>query len=133
MKRFEILPHLADLKIMVRGRNKEELFANALLAMSESMRADTTSQAVRRKIEVKSIDLNALLVDFLSEVLVLSQINKEVYSYVNFGELSETRIKAELVGKKVKTFGEDIKAVTYHGLAIKKKSGLLEVIIIFDI
>jgi len=34
MKKFEILEHKADLKIRVFGENKEELFLNAVVAMS---------------------------------------------------------------------------------------------------
>ncbi|PIS17526.1 MAG: archease, partial [Candidatus Nealsonbacteria bacterium CG09_land_8_20_14_0_10_42_14] len=82
MKKYEILEHKADLKIRIFGKDKKELFFNALLAMSESTKAETSKpeKKVKRKIEIKSGDLATLLVDFLSEALYLSQVQKEVFS-----------------------------------------------------
>lgn len=77
---------------------------------------------------MQSLDINSLLVDFLSEVLYQSQINKAVYHDVNFLKFSDpstgsrqAELEAEILGDKVKSFDEDIKAVTYHELEIKKK------------
>ena len=133
-KKYEILEHTADLKIRVFGKTKEELFLNSLLAMAESMKPEVEKGAeVRRKIKVKSADLPALLVDFLSEVLYLVQTNKEIYRDVKFKKFTDTKIEAELFGQKVERFGEDIKAVTYHNLEIKQSGNIWEATILFDI
>ena len=134
MKKYEILEHKADLKIRAFGKTKEELFSNMLLAMSESQKASILPQEVRRDFRIKSSDLPSLLVDFLSEVLYLSQVNKEVYKEVKFKEFTDNEIKGELIGQKVKSFGEDIKAVTYHDLDVhQQKNGLWQATILFDI
>ncbi len=135
MKKYEILPHTADLKIRAFGRTKEELFSNALLGMTEALRAEIKEQKIRTKdIKVKSLDLGALLVDFLSEVLYLTQVNKEVYAEVKFKEFSDTELKAELFGQKAERFGEDIKAVTYHNLDVHQgKDSAWEVTVLFDV
>ena len=151
MKKFEILEHKADLKIRSFGRTKEELFQNMLLGMQESMKPElkTPGEETKREIKVKSLDWLALLVDFLSEVLYLTQINKEIYSDVKFKKFSGSELEAELFGKKVERFGEDIKAVTYHNLEINQrperskggrktnvlrpKDGSWEAIVLFDI
>ncbi len=135
MKRFEILEHRADLKIRVFGRDKKELFKNALIGMSSALRAKIKNQRAKiKKIKVKSFDLETLLVDFLSEALYLSQANKEVYFEARFKKFTENEIEGELIGQKVERFGEDIKAVTYHGLEIKKnKDDSWQVTILFDI
>ncbi len=135
MKKYEILPHTADLKIRVFGRTKEELFSNALLGITEALRAEIKEQKIRIKdIKVKSPDLGALLVDFLSEVLYLTQVNKEIYIKVKFKEFSDTELKAELFGRKVERFGEDIKAVTYHNLDVHQgKDGTWEATVLFDV
>ena len=74
-----------------------------------------------------------LLIDFLNEALSLSQIHKEAYMVVRFSSFSETELEGELEGKPA-VFGEDIKAVTYHGAEIiKSNSGDYEIIILFDI
>ena len=136
MNSFEILEHKADLKIRVFGKTKEALFLNAVLGMEECMRPEIKKpeEKTRRNITVESIDLNSLLVDFLSEILYLIQIKREIYERIRFEEFSDFKIKAKLFGKKIKRFGLDIKAVTYHQLDIRqKKDNSFEAEIIFDI
>lgn len=135
MKRYEILPHTADVRIKVFGKTKKELFCNALLGMAEVFGADLKEGGAKKRIvNVKSSDPAALLVDFLNEVLYLTQVNKEVYTKVKIIKFSNTDIKAEIFGKKVERFSEDIKAATYHNLKISKTDkGLFETEIIFDI
>jgi len=134
MKKYEILEHKADLKIRAFGKTKEELFSNMLLAMTESQKATILPQEVRRDFKIKSSDLPSLLVDFLSEGLYLSQVNKEVYKEVRFKEFTDNEIKGELIGQKVESFGEDIKAVTYHDLDLhQEKDGIWEATVLFDI
>lgn len=154
MKKYEILEHKADLKIRVFGKTKEELFLNMLKGMAESQKPEirnkemirTTRRSaprnldfslrskLKRKIKIKSLDLPALLVDFLSEVLYQTQVNRETYNNVRFEKLSDTEIKGELIGQKVERFGEDIKAATYHQLDIhQKKDKTWEATVLFDI
>ena len=136
MKRYKILEHKADLKIKVKGSSEEELFLNALLAMEEGLRPGTkeTKEEIKREIKIKSIDLPALLVDFLNEALYLIQVHKEIYNNVKFKKITDTELEAELFGQKLERFGEDIKAVTYHGLDIhQRKDGIWEATVLFDI
>jgi len=141
-KSYKILEHPADVRVQALGKTKEELFLNAIKGMGAVLRPKIKDkkEKIKNNIKIKSIDLNALLVDFLSEVLYLSQVNKAVYEDVKFKRLGlstssgQTILEAELFGNKIKSFGEDIKAVTYHGLEIKKnKNGLYEATILFDI
>ncbi len=86
-----------------------------------------------REIDIESIDLGALLVDFLSEVLYLIQTNKEIYSDAKFLKLTDSKIEAEILGQKVERFKEDIKAVTYYDLQLEKIHGGWQAVILFDI
>lgn len=132
--KFKILPHTADLKIKASGKTKEELFSNMLNGMSQSQKPEIKSkEKIKREIKIKSLDLPSLLVDFLSEVLYLAQVNKEVYFKVRFKKISNNEIEGELIGQKVERFGEDIKAVTYHGLDVRQKKDVWEATLLFDI
>jgi len=134
MKKYEILEHKADLKIRAFGKTKEEIFSNILFGMAESQRATTLSEKVKREIKITSPDLPSLLVDFLSEVLYLTQVNKEVYFEAEFKELSENKLEGFIFGRKIERFGEDIKGVTYHNLDIyQKEDGTGEAVVLFDI
>lgn len=133
--KYEILEHKADLKIRAFGKTKDDLFFNMLNGMSQSQKPEIKiKEKIRREIKIKSLDLPSLLVDFLSEVLYLTQVNREVYSDIKFKKFSDTELEGELLGQKVERFGEDIKAVTHHDLEInQKKDGSWETIILFDI
>ena len=137
MKEYEILEHIGDAKIRAFGKTKAELFLNAVSGMTAVLKpkvSSTQGLAASRKVSISSSDINALLVDFLSEVLYLIQINKEVYDKIKFKKFSDTELEAELSGHKVDIFGEDIKAATYHGLDIHQMAdGVWQAEILFDI
>lgn len=141
--KYEILEHKADLKIRAFGKTKEELFENVMIGMFEGARYEAKSkiQISKSKIKIFSFDLPSLLVDFLSEILYLVETKKLVFQKVIFKKFSDpsansgqAEIEAELIGRKLKRMGVHIKAVTYHGLEIKKnKEGKWEATILFDI
>ena len=133
--KYEILEHKADLKIRAFGKTKEELFLNMLLGMTNGLRPKIKSQKSKVKtVRIRSLDLEALLVDFLSEVLYLIQVNREIYNDIKFKKFTNTEIEGKLLGQKAERFGEDIKAVTYHGLEIRqRKDGTREATVLFDI
>ena len=135
---FEILEHTADLRIKAWGKTKEELFKNALRGMAyvqkEEARIKKQESRITKKVQVKSTDMTALLIDFLSEVLTQSQINRVVFFDANFKAFSDTSLEAEIEGIKVDEFDEDIKAVTYHEAEVKQNpEGVYETKIVFDI
>ena len=146
-KDFEILPHTADLKIRVYGKTREELFTNALIGMFQAVRPIAPEclyneherlvcpqLPITRDIGVNSPDINALLVDYLSYALYLSDVHNEAYLHVTIDSLSDNRIIAHLQGIPINGFEEsEIKAVTYHDLNIVQKDGLWQTDIVFDI
>lgn len=132
---YEILSHTADLRIKLTADSLENLFKEAVRALAEILGKKAKNKTpVIRKISVASSDRTALLIDFLNEILALSQINKEVYLKINFSEFSENNLEAVLEGQKVEKFDEDIKAATHHEADIRQnKDGRWETILIFDI
>lgn len=146
-KDFEIIPHTADLKIRVFGKSREELFTNALIGMfqaarpiapecryDERERLVCPELSISRDVGVNSEDINALLVDFLSYALYLSDVHNEAYLNLTIDGLSDNRIIAKLHGIAIKGFEEsEIKAVTYHDLNIVQIDGIWQTDIVFDI
>jgi len=134
-KDFEMLPHTADLKIRAYGKDLKELFCNAVKGMFKSITPifDGERESVR-EFSVSSHDLESLLVDFLSEALYLSDVHNEAYLDARITEISEQKIVGTLVGTKVKDFeAGEIKAVTHHGLRVKKEDDIWSAEILFDL
>jgi SHS2 domain-containing protein len=143
--KYEILEHKADLKIRAFGKNLKELFENAMIGMQNAIRAEVKSpykvepsgfrqKSKGRNIKIKSSDLSSLLVDFLSKINYLNEVNKEVYNSIRFVNFSHHGLEGEISGEKVENFGLIIKGVTYHDLDIRqRKDKTWEVTILFDI
>lgn len=146
MKDFESLPHTADIKIRVYGNGLKDLFRHAVIGMFQIIRpiipgctitgdrVECVSLPEKRRVAVSSIDKDALLVDFLSEILYLSDIHNEAYLDAEIHKLDDTSIEATVYGAKVTGFEVvEIKAVTYHGLHIEYVNGMWQAEIVFDI
>jgi len=134
MKKFEILDHKADLRLRAFGKNKKQLFENAMIGMEHLLRAEGKRlKSKPKEIKIKSNDLNSLLVDFLSEINYLNEANKEIYDKVKFAKFSDRELEGSLSGCKVKSFGLVIKGVTYHNLEIKQRNKIWQATILFDI
>jgi len=146
IKDFENLPHTADIKIRVYGKTIKQLFVNALVGMFQSIgpkvkgckkkgdRLICDQLPEQHEVEINSPDIDALLVDFLSEVLYLSDVHNEAYLDADIHDISETHLSATVHGIKVEGFDVvEIKAVTYNELKVKKIDGIWQSDIVFDI
>ncbi len=136
MIKYELIPHTADIRLKISGATQEELFTASLQGMSSILKKDVQIDKLTesKEIKIKSCDMTSLLIDFLSEVLTASQIQKTVFYKIKFLKLGENELHAIISGTKVNAFCEDIKAVTYHEADVHKNvSGDLETAIVFDI
>lgn len=133
--KFKILPHTADVRMLVFGDSFQELFFNALLGMEKILGPIKTNEETDwREFKVESLDTTALLIDFLSEILYLTQTHKEIYNQLEITKLTETSIEGRVKGIKIEGFSEDIKGVTYHEAYVQQKSdGKWEALVIFDL
>lgn len=132
-KQFEFLPHPADVKMRVWGKNKAELMRNAVLGVMNFMRPEYGEEKISREVRVESLDFPTLLVDFLSEVLAQADLGDEAYEEIKIDDMTDKTISATFFGRKVKKFEDDIKAVTYHDLTVEKKNDRWEAVVTFDI
>lgn len=110
--------------------------ANALKAMFASIEPKLTpDQTIHtHQFDVKSLDRESLLINFLSEALYLSSVHHEAYYEVYFTSLSDKRAKGIINGYKIIGFAAcEIKAVTHHDVHIITKDGILQTDIIFDV
>jgi SHS2 domain-containing protein len=132
MKKFEFLPHTADLRIKAYGRNEKEVLLNSLLAINSFLDPKLTKESVSIEIGVSG-KKPYLWIDFLEEVLSQIYIEKAIFKEIEFLEFGDEKIKARLSGFKFKGLKKDIKAITYHQAEIKEEKGLLTFTFVCDI
>jgi len=134
--KYKNLPHPADIRLEIIASCKEDIFRGALEGMAYIIQPNISQKSVLKKeqIEIHSLDINALLVDFLNEVLAKSDIYNCIFDKVKIEKLTGNSIKGIIEGRNVKEFSKEIKAVTHHGLNINQdKNGDWKAIILFDI
>ncbi len=137
---FETVPHAADMRIRVWGKTLRELFRNCLKAMASYLKPEALMGAdkerrVRTPIKVEAVDLNSLLVEFLSETLAETDIHNIIFTNVLFKKFGENFLEGELLGARAEGLDKDIKAVSYHEVDVKRNhaTGMYETILVFDI
>ena len=76
--------------------------------------------------------MQALLVDFLSELVTLGDINNEIYTDLEL-RIKNLELSGKIKGYKIKGLKLEIKAVTYNDLNIEEKEGKWVAEVVFDI
>lgn len=141
-KKYEYLEHTADIKFLAYGNTLEEVFENAALAMFNVI-IDTgkVSGETTRDVCLSSPDLECLLVDWLSELLYLFEVDELVFWKFRVEEIREEEgeysIKAVASGEQYypesHPFETEIKAVTYNQLELEKTADGWKAQVVVDI
>lgn len=135
---YQIIDHTADLGISVRGPDVGGLFSNAARAMTELMvKGDLGDKRTLREVSVDSEDYPDLMVRWLGEVLYLFFAEKLITDTVEIKAIAPTQLEATIAmanfDPKRHRVLREIKAVTYHGISVRKANDEWEARIIFDI
>ncbi|MFH1665108.1 MAG: archease [Candidatus Omnitrophota bacterium] len=138
MKRYEQIPHTADLAARIYGGSIPDLFENAACAMF-GMMTDTGNLGADMsvKVELAACDTESLLISWLNELLYLSFAKKAVFRDFKVRILEGSRLIGEARGQAMEKSGVkihvEIKAATYHDIVIKKTAAGYETVVVFDI
>ena len=116
---FEIVAHTADVALVIRGRTMGELLTNAALALVHLTTAGSGVQATEcRTIAVDSVDDDALLVDWLNELIYFMYAERIVYTEFIFPELTAGHVVARCCGWHLcpgsDQLRREVKAATHH-------------------
>jgi SHS2 domain-containing protein len=121
---YEILEHTADLRFRVTGRTLADAFAGAAMAVCGTMAPGCTPGDVVRRVEISAEDTEELLADFLSELLYLADAESLAFCSFEVG-IEGNRLTALCRGEEFRREkhggGEEIKGISYSGLAIYKE------------
>ncbi len=138
MRRYRLLPHIADIRLSVSADSLSELFKGSLEGMSEMLKHGATrgqpDPSTGARIQLSARDTTTLLIDFLNEALARDVIDSVVLYDVTELSLDGARLNAVIQGVRVASFDEDIKAATYHEAHIEQRApDRYQVRILFDV
>lgn len=86
--------------------------------------------------ELSSPDGEALLVNWLNELLYLHDVEGAAPSRIEIEEVTETRLRATLGGRLERSpelVAHEVKAATFHGLRLTRNEDGYSATVIFDI
>jgi SHS2 domain-containing protein len=160
---YEILEHTADIGLRARGETLEDVFANAAWGLAEILdvrrshrvigaaavdaATPTRSPSARsrgapggyaprpQRIVVEAADVAALLVDWMNELILLTEEGKACVADIDIEMVNGQRMRASvgLVECDPLPEGTDLKAATYHQLSVRQGGSGWEATIYFDV
>ncbi len=138
MKRFEILDHTADIGIIAYGEDLKTLFQNAgrvFFHLITDLRK--VKRRAERRINIEGESLDRLMVDWLSELLYLHDVENLLFKEFKVESVGEDGLKAVAKGEPFQEGGHaiktEIKAVTYHRIEVRQEKGYWRAQVILDL
>ncbi len=131
----EILEHTSELRVRLRAPDLGALFREATRALGETLaaHADGTEGSEDHDVEVRAPDLDALLVDWLNELLYLAETACWIPLDVEALEASGTRVRGRVRGARTAIAPSLVKAATHHGLHVTPVSDGYQAEVVFDV
>lgn len=131
---------LADIAFVARGDSLPSMFETAARALTEVMvDRRTLVGRVQHKVELKSPTVDRLLYDFLTELIVIKDVDSLLFKdfKVSISSGKEQRLSCEMRGEEIDrerhALRNDVKAVTMHMFGVKKVKGGWEATVVLDI
>lgn len=114
--------HVGEVRLKVEAPNLAGLFEEAARGLAELMldTAAADGAAPLETVAIRSLDKESLLVDWLNEIIFLSETRRRVYTEARVERISETELEAVVRGVVPETLRTAVKAATLHALEIQK-------------
>lgn len=127
--------HRGELEIRIDAPSLPALFVEAARALAEVMQATPLEAPTAWSDEVvlDASDREALLVEWLNELVYRSEVAKAHFTEFEIGHLSDRRLVAGIRGTRVERLRNPVKAATYHGLSIVERAGGVTATVILDV
>lgn len=125
---FQVLEHTADKGVAATGKTMAEAFENAAYG-TFSLFVDPSQYQPESEVEisVEGDDREQLLWSWLSELVFMFEVDKQLPVNFHILEISDTALKAVVpvrpIGKDIEWHGSGVKAITYHQLKVEETDG----------
>jgi SHS2 domain-containing protein len=142
MGRYRVLDDvaLADCALDVEGRDLDDLFETAAVALAELMVDPTTVEiSTERTVTLAASALDLLLYDWLSELIYRKDRDQEVFPQVRVRVTErpsahlEAHLRGGLIDRNRTSLRADPKAVTFHQFQVTAVDGGWRARLVIDI
>jgi SHS2 domain-containing protein len=137
-KDFEVIEHMADIGIAAYGADLKQVFTNTACGLfSLITESDTVSENNIYHIQVNAPDRDALLVNWLNELIYRYEAKEILFHRFIINTLTDTELRATGYGEKIDLAKHElkiqVKAATYHMLKIEQNKDGWKAQVIFDV
>ena len=131
----QLFEHTAEVRLRVRAPSFGELAAEAgrAVARLELGREPPPAARTYRELDIRSPDRDALLVDWLNELIWLAEAERWVATEFEVQTATDTTLRVRTRGVPVAEAPARIKAATFHGLKVAPVADGLEAEVILDV
>lgn len=130
---FREVTHTADWELEVWAPYLTNLLEQAAIGMYQLCGAEIGSGVrLSRRIELEFHEPETLLIDFLTELIFLTETERLVFDEYRL-YIIDRKFVAEIFGSHYTSLSKEIKAVTYHNLHITRAGSGLKANIVFDV
>lgn len=127
--------HTSEIGLQVRAGSFGDLLAEAGRGLARLMLREVPAQSEgeAREIEVSAHDREALLVDWLNEILYVAETGLWIPLDFEIEEVSDTFVRARARGVTVEVSPSMVKAATFHGLEVVETAEGFSAEVILDV
>ncbi len=128
--------HTADVRLRVEAPTLPELFVEAGRALAELVGPEEGARGPileEETVYVRASDRDALLVDWLNELVYRSETTKRVYPELAIESFSQHELEARIRGFDAEDLRTPVKAATFHGLRITERPGGYTASVVLDV
>ncbi len=138
---FKFLPDvaLADIAFEAESDSASGLFESCALAITDIMVDPSTLRVeVSRELTLESDDIDRLLYDFLTELIVIKDVDSLLFKRVEVkvtrdGKRLEATLSGEAIDRGRHALRNDVKAVTMHMFRVQREGPVWKATVVLDI
>jgi SHS2 domain-containing protein len=130
--RHRSVEHVGEVELELEAADEAGIFEAALAAFAELVAADAAGEPARHEIELAAGDRALLLVDWLSELVFLAEVEEFVPERVAAFELAGNGVRATVAGRRDRP-RHLVKAVTLNDLEFEQHEGAWHGRVVLDV
>lgn len=132
MHRHRFVEHGGEVEVELEAATEAGLFAAAVESFAELVSVGGEGPCVRREIDLVGDDRALLLVDWLSELIFLAELEQFVPERLAAFELAGDRLRATVTGRRGHP-AHLVKAVTLNNLEFSQWGGIWHGRVVLDV
>ncbi|QSQ26664.1 archease [Pyxidicoccus parkwayensis] len=134
---YEFEPHTSEVQVHVEGTDLGALFEEAGYALAEVMLGEEPPEPPpsmeEEDVTLDAADTEALLVDWLNELISRTDLRKRVYTHLTVDEIDERKLHARIRGFTPDVLKTAVKAATFHGVDIREHEDRFLATVVLDV